>query len=444
MPCSVSQRLFGWGRYPVTEGRICLHEDLRRKCEGVALARGLGRSYGDAALPASLADCLLGTELADRVLFFDELTGKIRTESGCPLWRLNRLFLPRGWFVPVSPGTKFVSLGGMVAADVHGKMHHVEGSFGEHVHRILIRVASGDVVECSRDEHSDLFFATIGGMGLTGHILEVEFQLKPIPSPWILEEVEIHDTLRGLLEALRAAGRTWPFTVAWADFLNPPPRFGRGAVMKGRWAHPYEAPPYGPRDPDPLPVPDVFPNWFLQPWMVRWFNGAYFLRARQRALRKVVSPNEFFYPLDALKNWNRVYGPRGFTQYQCVLPADRDFGLHEQFAKQLQKLEAPIFLAVIKDCGAEGNGILSFPKPGISYALDMPVREDTQKIVDCLNEFVIEAGGRVYLAKDAFTRREHFERMEPRLERFRAIRERWDPHRRLRSALSVRLFGDSV
>lgn len=436
------KRLWGWGRYPIAEGRVALHEDLLRSSGCATLARGLGRSYGDAALPAKPTDCVAGTELADRILSFDAQTGRIRTEAGCPLWRINRLFLPRGWFVPVTPGTKYVTIGGMVAADVHGKMHHVEGTFGQHVHGIRIRVASGEVIECSPETHADLFYATIGGMGLTGHILEVEFHLRPIPSPWILQEIEVHGSLSSLLPALREAGKVWPFTVAWADFLNSPPLFGRGAIMKGRWAHPYEAPPYPPHEPVSLSVPDVFPSWFLQAQMVRWFNRVYFWRATRSLGRKVVSPDPFFYPLDALQNWNRVYGQRGFTQYQCVLPTEDGFARHEEFASLIRELNAPVFLAVIKDCGKEGQGILSFPKPGISYALDMPITDVTQRIVSRLNEFVIQAGGRIYLAKDALTRREEFVRMEPRLMRFWEIKKKWDPEGRLRSALSVRLFGD--
>lgn len=440
---SPTSLISGWGRYPSVPGTVCLDEDLFRITSRARLCRGLGRSYGDAALPAQPADCLAGTELGDRILEFDEKTGRIRTEAGCPLWRINSLFLPRGWFTPVTPGTKYVTIGGMVAADVHGKMHHVEGTFGSHVYRIQLRVADGRVIGCSSVEHPDLFYATLGGMGLTGHILEVEFQLKPVPSPWIVEEVEVHSELQDLLGALRQAGRRWPFTVAWADLLNPPPRFGCGAVMKGRWAHPHEAPAFPPKFAQPVTVPDIFPDWFLQPWMIRWFNRLYLWQASRLAGSRVVHPDRFFYPLDALQHWNRIYGRRGFTQYQCVLPVDQTFETHLQFAQLLRRLCAPIFLAVIKDCGEQGKGLLSFPKPGISYALDLPVGPDTQRIVDHLNEFVIAAGGRVYLAKDALTRREHFEQMEPRLREFSAIRQRWDPHRQFRSALSVRLFGDS-
>ncbi len=440
--CSPPMPISGWGRFPVQQARLCASEDLRAVTTHTVLSRGLGRSYGDASLPARSGEALTSTLFADRMLAFDPDTGVLRAEAGCPLWRIIDVFLPRGWFPPVTPGTKYVTLGGMVAADVHGKMHHCEGTFGNHVVSLLMRLASGEIVECSPERNPELFDATLGGMGLTGHILEVAFRMKRIPSPWILEEVETFDSIAALLPALRGAGQDWPFTVAWADLLGAPPHFGRCAIMKGRWAEPSEAPAAPPPKKRTFTMPPVFPDWFLQPWMVRWFNRLYFYRAQQRRGRHVVHPETFFYPLDSILEWHRVYGPRGFTQYQCVLPTDHGYETHLAFVDRLRSLQAPVFLAVIKDCGAEGRGILSFPRPGISYALDMPVSARTQEIVDALNEFVIAAGGRVYLAKDAFTRPEHFRAMEPRLPRFEAARQQWDPHRRLRSALSVRLLGD--
>lgn len=440
--CSPPTQIAGWGRFPLQEGRLCASEDLAAVTDHVMLSRGLGRAYGDAALPARAGGALASTLFADRLLAFDPETGILRAEAGAPLWRILDLFLPRGWFPPVTPGTKYVTLGGMVAADVHGKMHHAEGTFGRHVVAIRMRLANGEVVECSPEAHPDLFDATLGGMGLTGHILEVAFRMKRIPSPWILEEVRTFADLDTLLPALQAAGAQWPFTVAWADFLNPPPTCGRGVLMVGRWAEPSEAPPYPPKRRKTFRLPAVFPNWFLQPAMVRWFNRAYFYRAQRQVGCRVVHPETFFYPLDAVLDWNRVYGPRGFTQYQCVLPADTGYEAHYALVRRLRELAAPVFLAVIKDCGAEGRGLLSFPRPGISYALDLPISERTQDIVDALNELVIAAGGRIYLAKDALTRAEHFRAMEPRLAHFQAARQRWDPERRLRSALSVRLMGD--
>jgi FAD/FMN-containing dehydrogenase len=426
----------------VSEAHLCADERLEKVARHTVLSRGLGRAYGDAALPATPGEALTSTLFADRLLSFDPESGILRAEAGCPLWRIIEVFLPRGWFPPVTPGTKFVTLGGMVAADVHGKMHHAQGTFGQHVVSILLQVADGRVIECSPEHEAELFDATLGGMGLTGHILEVAFRMQKVPSPWIVEETEVFTDIPSLLAALRDAGEKWPFTVAWADLLNPPPHFGRSALMKGRWAEPHEAPNRPPKPKRAVRVPAVFPNWFLQPWMVRHFNRLYLYRAGRNQKPRIVHPESFFYPLDALLDWNRLYGPRGFTQYQCVLPTDDGFEPHIRFVHRLRELAAPVFLAVIKDCGAEGRGLLSFPRPGVSYALDMPMTARTQAIVDALNEFVIAAGGRIYLAKDALTRPEHFRLMEPRLQRFLAVRDRWDPHHRLHSALAARLFGD--
>ena len=436
-------RLSGWGRYPVVEGHETLAEDLERITRGAVLTRGLGRSYGDASLPPPGQYRVAGSVLADRLLGFDPDTGVVRAEAGCPLWRINRVFLPRGFFTPVTPGTHYVTLGGMVAADVHGKSHHVDGCFGEHVTRLKMRVADGRILECSDDEERDLFRATLGGMGLTGHILEVEFRLRRIPTPWIWQESERTPDFEATLERLREGSQRWPMTVCWADFLTRGPGAGRGVVMVGRWAEPDEAPQQLPRFRHAPSVPPVFPNWALQPWMVQLFNRLNYVKHGARVRTGIVHPETFFYPLDVVRDWNRLYGPRGFTQYQCVLPMSGDASRHRRFLAHLQELTAPVFLCVIKDCGPEGKGMLSFPKPGVSYALDLPVTTQTQALVDALNEFVIAEGGRVYLAKDAFTRAEHFRAMEPRLEAWTQVRRRWDPNGTLRSAQSVRVLGDA-
>jgi decaprenylphospho-beta-D-ribofuranose 2-oxidase len=441
-PAAPLTTLAGWGRYPVATGHELRGEDLEALTSGVALTRGLGRSYGDASLPAQSTDTVAASPLADRLLRFDATTGVVRAEAGFPLWRLNRLFLPRGWFTPVTPGTHYVTLGGMAAADVHGKSHHRDGCFGEHVTALKMRVADGRVLECSDEHERELFRATLGGMGLTGHILEVEFRMHRIPSPWIWQESERCADFDSLLDALHAAGKAWPMTVCWADFLNRGPHYGRGLLMKGRWAEPGEAPPHAPRFRQPLSVPPVFPSWLLQRWMVQAFNQLNYLKHGTRLRTGIVHPETFFYPLDVIRNWNYAYGKRGFTQYQCVLPAGDNRAGHHHLLQTLQAQRADVFLCVIKDCGPEGKGMLSFPRPGVSYALDIPIGPRIQSIVDALNEVVLAEGGRVYLAKDALTRGEHYRAMEPRLDAWNAVRRKWDPHGRLRSAQSLRLFGD--
>jgi FAD/FMN-containing dehydrogenase len=406
------------------------------------LTRGLGRSYGDSSLPPPSHPTVVATPLADRVLGFDEHSGILRAEAGYSLQQLFRGFLPRGWFTPVSPGTQFVTLGGMVAADVHGKNHHREGTIGRHVRAIKLRVASGDILECSRNHEPDLFRATIGGMGLTGHILEVELQLAAVPSPWIIAEHRRVEDIGEFLSALKEAAGEWPMTVGWIDCLSSGPQLGRGVLTAGRWASADEAPREYPERVACVPIPIVCPSWVMGPTVVRLFNAGYYAFNRSRPPH-LVHPEAFFYPLDSLLEWNRLYGPRGFTQYQCVLPDRAGASAVHQLLELLGRVGGASFLCVIKDCGDEGEGLLSFPMRGTSVALDLPVRDSTQRIVDSLNEFVISKGGRVYLAKDAFTRAHHFKAMEPRLEAFMAIRRLWDPAGRFKSAQSVRLFGDT-
>jgi FAD/FMN-containing dehydrogenase len=434
--------LSGWGRMPVP-GREVRSEDLVALTEGAVLSRGLGRSYGDSSLPPPSHPVVAGSSLADRLLAFDPATGLLRAEAGFTLFELNRIFWPRGFCAPVAPGTQFITLGGMAAADVHGKNHHRDGSFGNSVLSLTMRVADGRIVTCSRSVEPDLFRATLGGMGLTGHVLEVECRLVRIPSPWMVVESErIHDIDR-FIEALKEAGSGWPYSMGWIDCLTRGRGMGRGILAKGRWAEPAEAPgrlPPAKRRPS---VPFVLPGWVVNRGSVRLFNALLYTAHVPRVQRKVMHPESFFYPLDFVRDWNRLYGPRGFTQYQCVVPDAAGHGAARRFLELLTRRGGASMLCVIKDCGAEGEGLLSFPRPGISIALDIPVRDDTQALVDALNELVIGEGGRVYLAKDQFTRAEHFRAMEPRLPAFSAVRRQWDPEGRIRSAQSVRLLGDA-
>lgn len=435
--------LSGWGRLPEA-GRELLTEDLERSTAGAALCRGLGRSYGDSSLPARAGDKVIATPLANRIVSFDEGTGDLVGEAGLSLAELNRLLLLRGWFTPVTPGTKFVTLGGMVASDVHGKNHHREGCFGAHVQRLRVRLADDSVVDCSPDEHADLFYGTIGGMGLLGHILRVAFRMRRTPSAWIWAETERVGGIDDFLDALGRTAPAWPMTMGWIDCLSQGSSMGRGILMAGRWASADEAPRSAPPSPKDRTFPVELPNWALNSVTTRMFNSAYYWRHMAQRWSGLMTPDAFFYPLDAILHWNRAYGPRGFTQYQCVLPRAAGPRAVREFMLLLTRLGGASPLCVIKDCGPEGKGVLSFPLEGTSIAVDMAVSSDLQRIVDHLNAFVIETGGRIYLTKDRFTRPEHFRAMEPRLPAFFALRDTWDPKRRLRSAQSVRLFGDAA
>ena len=436
-------KMQGWGGFSVAGEELCM-EDLAKSPQKVPIARGLGRSYGDSSLPPKDQPVALNTVRADRILAFDEESGILRAEAGLSLEALHRIFLHRGWTVPVSPGTQFVTLGGMVAADVHGKNHHVDGCIGEHIRSLWVRVASGDVIECNPTKHEDLFYATIGGMGLTGIIFAVELKLKAIPSPWIRFESRRIPNLEAFLEGLEEAAAKWPYTVGWIDCLKKGKHMGRGILIAGQWADAKEAPQKAPKTPKGPSIPFHAPNLLLSRPTIRAFNMLYYGKHIPKKKSGVCSPYSFFYPLDAVRHWNRLYGSMGFTQYQCVIPKAAGREAVQRVMKKLTELGGASFLAVIKDCGAEGRGLLSFPMPGTSIALDLPVRRNTEKLVHALNRCVLEEGGRIYLAKDTFTTREHFAAMEgARLERFRALRDKWDPEGLFRSHQSQRLLDQS-
>jgi FAD/FMN-containing dehydrogenase len=425
-------------------GHERLSEDLAAVTRGANLTRGLGRSYGDASLPTTADAIVAGSRLADRVIGFDPETGVLSAEAGLSIRDINHTFLPRGWFVPVTPGTAFVTLGGAVASDVHGKNHHSAGTFGRHVRRLRLRVGTGAIVEASPDVEPELFDATVGGMGLTGHMLDVEVGLRQVPSTWLVGETEYVPDLESLIATLLEAGKTWPYTLAWMDAIGSGGR-GRGVVYRGRWAEADEAggrPLAWPRD---IAFPMAMPYWALSPFGMRWFNELVLLRYGRGVKRSLMHPQPFFYPLDSLLDWNKAYGRRGFTQYQCVLPHRAGLPVYRKVFQTIAARGGTPYVVVIKDFGAEGRGRLSFPCPGVTFSIDMPIAEGTtQGVVDAVNDIVAAEGGRVYLTKDAFTRAEHYRAMDPRVDGFNAIRRRWDPDGRIRSALSVRLLGDAA
>lgn len=434
-------RLAGWGNLPVVAGREISGEDLAALTDGAVLTRGLGRSYGDASLPPPGVEHLPTSRLADRILEFDESTGLLRAEAGLTVGEIQRHFLPRGWTFPVLPGTQFVTLGGAVAADIHGKNHHRDGSVGRHLEELLLRLADGRLATASRDHNPDLFRATLGGMGLTGHVLEVSVRLQAVPSPWIWGDAcRIHG-IDEFLPALRAAAREWPFTVGWFDVLARGSHLGRGVLFRGRWATPEEAPRQAPPPKRRYTVPFQAPGWLLNRATMRLFNELYYRRHPRRPRAGLLHPETFFHPLDSLLHWNRVYGRRGFTQYQCVLPESERPGATRRFLEHLAALRAASFLCVIKDLGEEGEGLLSFPRPGITVTIDLPAHRGLASQIDALNEKVLAEGGRIYLAKDALTTAARFRDLEPRLPAFEEARRRWDPELRLGSALWNRLTG---
>jgi decaprenylphospho-beta-D-ribofuranose 2-oxidase len=430
--------LSGWGRV-FGPGREVLSENVEEITKGATLTRGLARSYGDSSLPHPSDGVVASCRLADRVLAFDDETGVVRAESGFSLLQLNRAFWKRNFAAPVAPGTQFITLGGMVAADVHGKDHHATGGFGSHVSEFRMRLADGDIVTASRTENSDLFKATIGGMGLLGHILEVTFKMPRVPSAWVAIETERMPDLASYLAGLKEAAQRFPFTMGWIDSLGASGALGRGILMRGRWAEAHEARPSVPQPLVRPGLPFVLPDFAISRFTVSTFNSFYYGIHPNTMRRKIEHPETFFYPLDAIRNWNKLYGRHGFTQYQCVIPEATGAAGVQSFVALLRRTGGSSMLSVIKDCGEEGEGMLSFPMKGTTVALDLPAREGVQQIVDTLNAHLIELGGRIYLAKDRFTRAADYRRMDKRIDAWRAIKDKYDPKGRIRSAQSARL-----
>jgi FAD/FMN-containing dehydrogenase len=381
----------------------------------------------------------------DRVRSFDPATGRIRLEAGVLLSDLIDTFGPRGFLPFVVPGTRFVSVGGAIAADVHGKNHHGEGGFGRYVDSILLRTGAGETIEISREQNPDAFFATVGGMGLTGIILEATMRLRPVETGWIRERVISASDLDAAMRALEAS-ESATYSVAWIDCVARGRDLGRSLIYLGEHASADELAEGADRFPigkNPgLAVPIDLPSMTLNRISIRAFNELYYrMGARRAGGDHVVSLYPYFFPLDSIADWNRIYGRRGFLQHQCVIPEAGARAVLGDILDRVSKRGDASFLAVLKKLG-HGDGLLSFPLPGYTLALDFPVKGDILNFLDEIDTLVVAAGGRLYLAKDARQSRATFEAGYPALSRFNAIRKSLDPAKNIRSKLSQRLFDE--
>lgn len=440
--------LSGWGRYPVQTCELERPEryaDLRPNAASV-IARGQGRSYGDAAL--NEGGRVLLTERVNRLLEFDTEQGILRAEAGTTLAEILPVIVAQGWFLPVTPGTKFVSLGGCVAADVHGKNHHHDGSFGNHVLALEMILADGSRVSCSASERPELFWATVGGMGLTGIIGEVTLRLVRIQSAQMMVRHHAAANLEQLFQILKDPGRDDRYTVAWIDCLASGEHLGRGVAMCGHHAVLDELPlGYG-KALDVKPkrsktMPFDLPGWVLNPLSIGMFNALYFRHEGKKQQPFLSGYDPYFYPLDGIGHWNRMYGKRGFVQYQCVIPDATAFDGIKALLQELSASRRSSFLAVLKRLGEQGRGMLSFPMAGYTLALDLPIRDQGLfGLLNRLDEIVLRHGGRVYLAKDARLSVQSFQAMYPRCDELQGIKHSVDPDNRFSSSLSRRLgFG---
>ncbi|MBK6670783.1 MAG: FAD-binding oxidoreductase [Actinobacteria bacterium] len=445
-----SHRLLrGWGRTAPTAADVIGMLDVEQIRRAVhdsprgVLGRGLGRSYGDGAQNAG--GVIVDGTTAVGIIEFDPDAGRVTAKAGTSLDQLMEWLVPMGWFVPVTPGTRQVTVGGAIAADIHGKNHHQAGSWCNHVESFRLLVGSGEVLDVHSDRNPDLFWATAGGMGLTGVVLDATFRCKAIETSRLVVDTDRAADLDAVMALMVEGDADYDYSVAWIDIMTRGAAMGRSVLDRGRFARLDELP--SKFAPDPLrfvsnslgSLPPIAPSGLINPLTVRAFNELWFRKAPARRRDAIMSITQFFHPLDLVEEWNRVYGPKGFLQWQYVVP-DSAGEVVRSTLEQLSAAGVPSFLAVLKRMGPGNAGHLSFPSAGWTLAFDAPVGgAELGPLLDRLDEQVVEAGGRIYLAKDSRVRREHIPAMYPRLDDWREIRAKADPDGRFRSDLGRRL-----
>ncbi len=440
----MKKKIANWGNYPSMESEVKsfsfddqLHEMV--KTVDQFIPRGNGRCYGDASLAAKT----ISTLQYSRILAFDMVNGIFECQSGLTLDKILEVIIPKGWFLPVTPGTKFITIGGAVGSDVHGKNHHVDGSFSNHIIEMNIMLADGKVVTCSPTLNTDLFEATCGGMGLTGMITTVKFGLKKIETSYIHQKQLKASNLEELIKLFEEY-KEYTYSMAWIDCLTKGEHFGRGILIVGEHAKKEELNSgqqkkhlnyFGKVK---LAFPFNLPSWVLNTFTVKVFNFLYYGKNFKKVIDNVVPYEPFFYPLDAILHWNRGYGKKGFVQYQFVLPLSAKQGLIEILHKISDK-GLGSFLAVLKVFGKQ-ESLISFPDEGYTLALDFPVRKGLFEFLDELDQIVLKYGGRLYMSKDARMKPEVLSKGYPKLNVFMDIVKKYNPDAKLASVQSDRLL----
>ena len=437
-------KLSGWGRYPVIDVRMSAPRDIQdivaQIQRGNAIARGGGRAYGDSGISRTNT---LHMKHFNRMLEFDATSGQLVVEAGVVLGDIIHAFLPRGWFPMVTPGTKFVTVGGMIAADVHGKNHHKDGSFGAFIDWIDIVDAAGEIKRCAPNENEDLFQWTIGGMGLTGVIVRAAIRLRRVDTAWIKQKTLVANNIDHAIDIFEATLDA-TYSVAWIDCLQSGSQTGRSLVFLGEHAAIVDLPDAQQKRPlfshpkRKLHIPFNFPDWALNNVAVRAFNALYFKKGQSDAADQLVNWDSYFYPLDAILGWTRIYGKRGFGQFQCVIPLDRSKDGMTALLSEISHSGAGSFLAVLKRFGAQDSKF-SFPMEGYTLALDFPINKKTLALMQRLDQITLDHGGRFYLAKDSRMSSDVFLQSDARAAEYMQYRAAHDMVSSFRSAQSERL-----
>jgi len=428
--------LLSWGNHPKIESRAFSFDNEATLKHIVSehnelIAYGNGRSYGDSALSKNI----IRVRPYNYFLSFDEDKGLLHIQAGVLLSEILDVFVPRGWFLKITPGTKLITAGGAIASDVHGKNHHKEGCFSECVEMFTLMLPDGSINKCSKNENSELFRATCGGMGLTGVILDAKIVLKKIRSQYIIQKTIKTKNLAETFTAFEDS-RHIPYSVAWIDCLAKGSNTGRCLLMAGDFNDDGNL-EY--RSAKKIHIPFYFPQFILNSASVKAFNFLYYEKAREKISEQKVGIDTFFYPLDAIGNWNRMYGKRGFTQYQFILPKETSFEGMNAVLKKISESGRGSFLAVLKLYGQENDNYLSFPLEGYSLALDFKIEKGLFEFLDKLDEIVLKYGGRIYLAKDVRVSRKAVEQGYPKIGRFRAVRKEYKMDDKFSSLQSRRL-----
>ncbi|MDA8027037.1 MAG: FAD-binding oxidoreductase [Actinomycetota bacterium] len=441
-----NELISGWGRTQWVRSqleRASTLDEVRnvvQNAEKKLIPRGLGRSYGDAAQLSGGIAITIDEPVTDPII----ADGKTTLSAGYSLDNLLRRIVPKGYFVPVTPGTRYVTLGGALASDIHGKNHHIEGTFSRHIESFAIVTPTGTQLVTENSE-PDLFNATSGGMGLTGVVTDMTMKLIPIESAYIKMETARLRDLDETLSTMAGSDHKFRYSVAWIDLMARGSAMGRSVLTRGDHASLSELPPQMASDPLKyeakalVDAPPFIPNGLLNNITVRAFNELWFRKAPTFRADEITSIASFFHPLDMVGKWNRIYGKKGFLQYQFVLPDGQEEVLRG-IIERLSGLQVASFLAVLKRFGPENDGFLSFPKPGWTLALDIPITNaELGNLLDELDRIVLGAGGRIYLAKDSRMSKEVFEEMYPKLDKFKEVKARVDPNNVITSDIATRL-----